>query len=401
MTILKVDALLTVSIAFFVILIGIYIQKKSKLLQKFCIPSPVVGGLLFSIILSCLHYFEIVIVTFDNSPQRIFMIIFFATIGFSASLRFLYNSGKTVTILFFSLCLLVCLQNFLGISIAYFLGHNSAFGLANSSITMLGGHGTGIAFADILENEFNLQYATTIIGTAATFGLISGSLLGGPIAGQLMKLKGLNLKPQKYTARPSTDKNKTDPNIFICKDGLFNAITLTAIAVGIGSPLSSWIKSYGIILPEYVGGMLVAALLRNISEFSKTFNINHNELKAIGDIFLSLFLAMALMQIQLLLLTKPAFFSMFIILTSQTILVVLFARFFIFKVLGKNYDAVVMSCGCVSLGLGATPNAIANMQAFITKHYPAPKAFFSVLISGSVLIDFFNAGIITTLLNLL
>ena len=398
MPVLKIDALLTVSIAFLVLLLGAYIQKKVTPLKRFFIPAPVIGGLLFSIILSFLSYFEIVVFKFDTSAQRIFMVVFFATIGFSASLRFLYASGKVVIILFLSLCLLVCLQNFLGISLAHMLGHTSAFGLANGSITMVGGHGTGVAFSEILEHEFNLQCAATITATAATFGLISGSLLGGPIARHLMKLKHFNLKPEKDAVHPDVEKSDEDRTISICKHGIFNAITVIAIAIGIGELLSSWIKSYGVILPEYIGAMFVAALLRNVSDFSNVFEIKHNELQIIGAIFLSLFLAMALMQIQLLLLAKLAF-SMLIILMAQIILVILFARFVIFNALGRNYDAVVMSCGCVGLGLGATPNAIANMEAFTAKNYPAPQAFFAVPIAGSVLIDFFNAGTITTLLN--
>ncbi|MBK2126383.1 sodium/glutamate symporter [Fangia hongkongensis] len=394
---LESNALLTIAISILVLLAGIFIQKRVNILSRFFIPPPVVGGLLFSILIAILAYFELLHIHFDSSAQNYFMLIFFATIGFSASLRFLFIGGRTVIILFVCMCILVILQNLLGVSLANLLGLSSAFGMANSSVTMVGGHGTGIAFSQILEDNFGLKSATTITAAAATFGLIAGSLSGGPVARYLMKK--YQLKPKEDAVHPDTRKSNEDRVLSICQHGVFNAVVMIILAIGIGSLFSAWFESMNIILPPYIGAMLAAAIIRNLADATDIFEIKDTELQMLGAISLSIFLSMALMQMKLLSLVSLAL-PMLLILFAQLILVVLFARFVIFRALGKNYDAAVMTCGTVGLGMGATPNAIANMEAFTAKNYPAPQAFFVVPIVGSVLIDFFNAGAITTFLNI-
>ena len=394
---LSINPLMTTAIAILVLLMGVYIQKRVNILSRFFIPPPVVGGILFSIVLAVLNYFSILHINFDASAQQYFMLIFFATIGFAASLKFLFIGGRAVLILFLCMCVLVILQNVLGVSLANLMGLPSAFGIANGSVTMIGGHGTGLAFSPLLENQFGLDNAATITAAAATFGLIAGSLTGGPVARNIMKK--YQLKSHKDAAHPDTKKSNEDRLLKICQHGIFNAVVMIALAVGLGSLVSAWFESMNITLPNYIGAMVIAAILRNTSDFSDWFEIKHTELQVLGAISLSIFLAMALMQLKLLQLISLAL-PMLLILFAQLILVIIFARWVVFYLLGKNYDAAVMTCGTVGLSMGATPNAIANMEAFTAKNYPAPQAFFVVPIVGSVLIDFFNAGIITTFLNI-
>ncbi len=395
---LQINNLLTIAIAILVLLVGIFIQKRVNILSRFFIPAPVVGGLLFSILVAVLSYFDYMHINFDASAQQYFMLIFFATIGFAASLRFLFIGGKAVLILFACMCLLVILQNSLGVSLAMLLDMPTAFGLVNSSITMIGGHGTGLAFAGTLQNDFGLQNAATITAAAATVGLIAGSLSGGPVAKFLMRKYKPEVTGAKMDAE-SLKKLQLHKPSKISQEGIFNAVIMIALAIGFGSIFSAWFKSLNIILPDYIGAMLAAAILRNCSDMTDWYEISHTELQVLGAISLSIFLSMALMQMKLLALVNLAI-PMLVILLAQVVLMVLFAIFVIYKLLGKSYDAVVMTCGTVGLGMGATPNAIANMDAFVAKNRPAPQAFFVVPIVGSVLIDFFNAGMITAFLNI-
>ena len=251
---LQVNNLLTVAIAILVLLVGIFIQKRVKILSRFFIPAPVVGGLLFSILVAVLSYFDYIHINFDASAQQYFMLIFFATIGFAASLRFLFIGGKAVLILFACMCLLVVLQNSLGVSLAMLLDMPTAFGLANSSITMIGGHGTGLAFAGTLQNDFGLQNAATITAAAATVGLIAGSLSGGPVAKFLMRKYKPEVTGAKMDAE-SLKKLQLHKPSKISQEGIFNAVIMIALAIGFGSIFSAWFKSLNIILPDYIGAM--------------------------------------------------------------------------------------------------------------------------------------------------
>lgn len=392
-----INPLMTLAIAVFVLLVGMYLQKRIAILEKFYIPAPVIGGLLFSMITAVMVYFQWVNIQFESGAQGIFMVAFFATVGFSASIRFLIQGGRMVVLLFLCIALLVVLQNLLGISIAKLLGMTVPFGIANGSVTLVGGHGTGIAFSGILADNYGLLNATTLTAAAATFGLISGSLMGGPVARYLVRKYDLK-PPQDVFHRPS-EKTDKKPQLKISESGIFNAAIMIIIAIGIGSLFSAWVKSRGIVLPDYIGAMLVAAILRNVSEYTGWYPVKQNEITVLGGISLSLFLAIALMQMKLLSLVSMAL-PMLVILICQVIMMVLYARFVIFNVLGRNYDAAVMTCGSIGMGLGATPNAVANMEAFTRQNFPSPQAFFVVPIVGSFLIDFVNSGTITLFLNM-
>ncbi len=388
----------TILMAVVILLVGRFLQSRISILSKFFIPAPVIGGFLFSVIFSGLHYFQVIDFVFDAFLQKMLMIAFFATVGFSASFKFLKIGGKTVCLFLVCAATLVILQNVLGVSLAWMLGQSGAFGMATASIPMTGGHGTAAAFGPLLENKFNLANGSSITIAAATFGLIAGSLLGGPIGRRLMAKH--DLKPNEKllkAAHVEIDLNE-DKVLKISEHGMFNAITNIAFAIGVGSVISYWFDYYSWIMPEYIGAMFAAAFIRNLSDYSGWFMIKDNEVTVIGNMTLSLFLAMALMNMNLISLANLAL-PMLIILCGQVLMMGLFAYFITFRVMGKDYDAAVMAVGHCGFGLGATPNAMANMEAFTAKNYPSPQAFFVLPIVGSLFIDFINSGVITTFLN--
>ncbi len=390
----------TLLMAVVILIVGRWVQTRVSVLEKFFIPAPVIGGFIFSVIFSLLAYFQVIHLEFDAFLQKMLMIAFFATVGFSASFKFLRKGGKVVMLFLLCASILVILQNVLGVSLAWMLGESPAFGMATSSIPMTGGHGTAAAFGPLLEGKFFLESGSSITIAAATFGLIAGSLLGGPIGRRLMKK--YNLKPNEKElkeAHVASDLNE-DKQLKITEHGMFNAVTVIAFAVGGGSVISYYLNSYALVMPEYIGAMFAAAFIRNLSDYSGWFKINDNEVTVLGNITLFLFLAMALMKMNLISLVDLAL-PILVILFAQVLMMGLYAYFITFRVMGKTYDAAVMAVGHCGFGLGATPNAMANMEAFTAKNFPSPQAFFVLPIVGSLFIDFINSGVITAFLNFL
>jgi ESS family glutamate:Na+ symporter len=385
--------------AVIVLIVGRLLQSKIKILERFFIPAPVIGGLVFSIIITILAENNLLKLEFNNTLQTMLMIAFFATVGFSASVKFLIKGGAAVVLFLILATILVFMQNVLGVTLSKILGQGSLFGMALSSIPMTGGHGTAGAFGPILESH-GLDNASSISIAAATFGLIAGSLIGGPVAKRLMKKH--DLKPNVddlHDAHFEADHNR-ESAVKISESGMFNAISVISFAIGLGAIITFGFEQLKWVFPVYIGAMFAAAIIRNLSDFTGLFTIKDNEVQVVGEICLSLFLAMALMRMNLASLLDLAI-PILIILFSQVLLVALFAYFITFRVMGKNYDAAVMACGHCGFGLGATPNAMANMNAFTARNFPSPKAFFVLPIVGSLFIDFVNAGTITGFLNFL
>lgn len=390
----------TILAAVLVLLLGRFVQKKVTLFNNFFIPAPVIGGFIVSLILSILGHFEIMTVLFDNTLQNMLLITFFTTVGFSASITLLRREGKMVLWFFFCVGLLIILQNIVSLSIAWLLGQSPALGMATGSIPMTGGHGTSAAFAPLLANDLHLDHALSITTAAATFGLIAGSLLGGPVGRLLMS---------RYQVKPDVDLLEAahvkadldeDKPLMISEHGLFDAVVATALAFGIGGFITLIFTHYDIVIPAYIGAMIAAAVIRNIVDLSDRLTINDNGVTLIGNISLGLFLSMALMQMNLIALVDLAI-PIFILLSAQVVLVALYAYFVTFRVMGKDYDAVVVAVGHCGFSLGATPNAMANMDTFTARHFPSPQAFFLLAIAASLFVDFFNASVITSFVNFL
>ena len=377
----------TVGFAIILLLLGRWIKKKVNFFEKFFIPAPVIGGTLFSIILLIGHQTETFTFTFNDDIKNLLMIAFFTTVGFSASLKILKKGGIGVALFLLAAVILVILQDIIGPVLAKALGINPLLGLAAGSIPLTGGHGTSGAFGPYLE-DLGATGATVVAVASATYGLIAGCLIGGPIARRLM-IKN-NLKPTEN--KEGVDNSLLGSATEATEESLFSAVVYVGIAMGIGALINNMLAKAGIKFPVYLMGMVVAAIIRNILDFNQK-QLPFTEIGIVGNISLSLFLSMALMSMKLWQLIDLAI-PLIIILLVQTTLMAFFAYFITFNIMGRDYDAAVMSTGHCGFGLGATPNAMANMETFTRSNGPSVKAFFIIPIVGSLFIDFINAGVI-------
>ena len=377
----------TVGFAIILLLLGRWIKKRVSFFEKFFIPAPVIGGTLFSIILLIGHQTGTFTFSFNDDIKNLLMIAFFTTVGFSASLKILAKGGLGVILFLLAAVVLVILQDIVGPVLAKTLGINPLLGLAAGSIPLTGGHGTSGAFGPYLE-DLGATGATVVAVASATYGLIAGCLIGGPIARRLM-IKN-NLKPTESKEGVANSLLGSAPEV--TEESLFSAVVYIGIAMGIGALINNMLAKAGIKFPVYLMGMVVAAIIRNILDFNQK-QLPFSEIGIVGNISLSLFLSMALMSMKLWQLIDLAV-PLIVILLAQTVLMAFFAYFITFNIMGRDYDAAVMSTGHCGFGLGATPNAMANMETFTTANGPSVKAFFIIPIVGSLFIDFINAIII-------
>lgn len=383
----------TLAISIFVLIIGKFIRKKIRILEKFFIPAPVIGGTLFSLVLLLGHITNIFSFEFDGVLKDFLMLTFFTTIGFTASGKLLKKGGIGVIIFLFTATLLAVVQNIVGVFLAKIFGLNPLLGLVVGSIPLTGGHGTSGAFGIVLE-EMGVTGAFSVAIAAATYGLIAGCLLGGPIAKKLKER--YNLKPNLEELKEENTKEETKE--LLGEEGAFLAIMLTAMAMGLGYWVAPFLKNYGVVIPVYIGPMIVAAIIRNISD---TMNkpLPMKALSSTGNISLALFLAMALMALKLWELAALAI-PIATILIVQTIVTGIYAYFITFRLNGRDYDSAVITTGHCGFALGATPNAMANMDVFMKENGFAPRAYFVLPIVGALFIDFTNATVITIFINL-
>jgi len=379
----------TVGFAIILLLLGRWIKRRVNFFEKFFIPAPVIGGTLFSIILLIGHQTETFTFSFNDDIKNLLMIAFFTTVGFSASLKILKKGGVGVALFLLAAVILVVMQDIVGPVLAKALGINPLLGLAAGSIPLTGGHGTSGAFGPELE-KLGATGATVVAVASATYGLIAGCLIGGPIARRLM-IKN-NLKPTE--SKEGVDNSLLGSATEVTEESLFSAVVYVGIAMGIGALINNMLAKAGIKFPVYLMGMVVAAIIRNILDFNQK-QLPFSEIGIVGNISLSLFLSMALMSMKLWQLIDLAV-PLIIILLVQTVLMAFFAYFITFNIMGRDYDAAVMSTGHCGFGLGATPNAMANMETFTKANGQSVKAFFIIPIVGSLFIDFINAGVIQT-----
>ncbi|MBP2025442.1 ESS family glutamate:Na+ symporter [Peptoniphilus stercorisuis] len=395
--IIKPDMMQTAAICIVVLFIGKWIKGKVDFFEKFCIPAPVIGGFLFAIIHLFLREFGILEFQMDVTFQDPFMMFFFTSIGLIASIDIIKKGGVGVIIFYIATVILVFLQNGVGIGIAKFLGEDSLLGLLCGSITMVGGHGTaGVWGPEFVKNGF--VGANEIGMAAATFGLIMGSLIGGPIGGRLIKKN--NLAPSVLDKEENIRYKEEELINTVVEEINVNeilktmAVIFVSIAIGVilkNELLKLWQK---LILPAYVTSMLIAGIYRNTIGRKGTFKVNERCANLLGDIGLNMFLAMALTNLKLWQLAEVAG-PMIIILLVQTLIIVLYTTFVTFNIMGRDYDAAVLSAGMCGFGMGATANGVANMSSVVEKYGPAPKAFFILPIVGAFLIDLTNTFAIT------
>ena len=391
---IKMDMIQTVGLAVVILIIGRFLRKKVKFFETYCIPSPVIGGFLFAIINLFLRQMNLIIFEFDNTLQSFFMTLFFTSIGFNASWRLLKIGGRKVIMFLIVSIILVVLQNILAVGIGYATGVDPLIALLTGSTAMTGGHGTAAAMAPIVE-ELGHTGAKSVAIAAATFGLIAGSSLGGPLANRLIKGRKLEVVAEEVDNQQvrndeflfNNDVKKLDGESFA------KAFFMILLAMFIGSYVSTFLNQF-LNFPNYIGPMIVAAILRNISDHTTKFDLHYEEVHILEDVSLNLFLGMAMISLKLWELSSVAG-QLAVLLLAQAVLAWIFIYFITFKLMGSNYDAAVLSAGHAGFGLGATPNGIANMQSVCDKYKYSHIAFFVMPIVGALFIDFFNVAIIS------
>ena len=393
---IQLDMYQTLAAAVLVLLLGSYLRKKINILEKFCIPAPVIGGLLFAIFTCVCYTTGIIEFSFDDTLREVCMVFFFTSVGFQANLKVLKSGGKSLLVFLALVITLIFSQNLLAIGLSKVLGLNPLIGMCTGSIPMVGGHGTAGAFGPVLE-DFNIKGATTICTAAATFGLITGSLVGGPIGKRLIEKRNLMCNvPSEDDSLLVEDEEKHQRHTNMYATAVFQLI----LAIGLGTIFSYFLTKTGLTFPIYIGAMLAAALMRNITEYSSKGTIHMGEINDLGGISLSLFLGMAMITLKLWELATLAL-PLVILLAAQTRLICVFTSFAIFNVMGRDYDAAVLSAGTCGFGMGATPNAMANMQAICDLYVPSVKAYLIIPLIGSLFADFINSLVITFFINIL
>ena len=395
---LQLDIAQTVGIAAVLLVVGDFIKKHVSVLERYFIPGPIIGGVLFSLIALVGYQTGSFTFVFYDNMRAFLLLVFFTTIGFSASFELLKKGGIGVALFLAAAVGLVVIQNTLGAALASVLGVNPLIGLAAGSISLTGGHGTSAAFGPLLEQAGAVGALPAAIA-AATYGLVAGCLIGGPVGSLLMRRNGLKGPAQQPAPTPSAHANMAAVNDETNHQTVMYATILVTVAIGAGTLLVNWLKDLGITLPAYLGPMLVAALLRNVIDW-RNWKLPMEQFDVVGSVSLAFFLAMALMSMKLWELAQVAG-PLLIILLVQTVVMFAYAYFVTFRVMGSDYDAAVIAAGHCGFGMGATPNAMANMQAFTEANGPSLKAFFVIPLVGSLFIDFFNAVIITGYMNYL
>ena len=419
---IELNMIQTAGIGAFALIVGIILTRKVAFLQRFCVPSPVSGGIIFSLLTLALYSWFHIEVSFDGTLKDVFMLAFFTSVGFQSDLKVLKQGGKLLIVMLGLLVVIIAMQNLMPIGIARLMGVNPLIGIATGSVSMTGGHGTAGGFASVLE-EMGLRGAGTIGMSAATFGLIAGSMIGGPLAERIIrkKLTHEQMQPQDEEidpamagiesdeASPAGRAKRVSTNEVEFQQ-YAKAFYCIILVMGAGTLMSWLLAKTGITFPTYFGALILAAIARNTLGFI-CFKRNDKWIKAdklldmdriisVGNICLSLFLGMAMISLKLWELQSLAF-PLIVMLVSQVLMMALFVYFVAFPLLGRDYDAAVLCAGICGFGLGATPNAMANMSAVCYKYRYAVKPFLIVPIIGAMFADFINTGILTFFLNFL
>ena len=422
MTSIELDMIQTAGIGALALIVGMVLTRKVGFLQRFCVPSPVSGGIIFSLLTLALYGWGNVEVSFDGTLKDVFMLAFFTSVGFQSDLKVIKQGGRMLVIMLALLVVIIALQNLMPMGITKVMGVDPLIGMAAGSISMTGGHGTAGGFASVLEG-MGLHGAGTIGMAAATFGLISGSMIGGPLAERIIRKKLTHEQMQTPDeevdpAMAGIESDEASPTgrakRLSSNEQEFQqyakATYCIVLVMGAGTIMSWLLAKTGVTFPTYFGALILAAIARNTLGFV-SFKRNGKRVKAdklldmdriisVGNICLSMFLGMAMISLKLWELQSLAL-PLVVILVAQVAMMDFFVYFVAFRLLGRSYDAAVLCAGICGFGLGATPNAMANMSAVCYKYRYTVKPFLIVPIIGAMFADLINTGMITLFLNIL
>lgn len=390
-----------------VLLVGRFLVSRVRVLSKFNIPEPVVGGLIAAVLVLALHQINGFSIQIEKGLQDGFMLMFFASIGLSADFKRLRSGGWPLVLFTLLVTGFIVVQNLVGMSLATLLGLKPITGLITGSITLVGGHGTAAGWGQIFESDFGVQGAVALGMACATFGLVCGGLIGGPVARRLMKKVELPVKVE-----PATGAVKTRSKIVfeqphrqrsITADSTIETLALFAICLASASYLSDFMAEHfsdsSFVIPTFVWALASGVVVRNLLTRAFKITVFERSVGVIGNVSLSLFLAMALLSLELWMI-KDLAIPLIIILGMQAVVMVLFATFIVFRVMGKDYDAAVLAGGFCGFGMGATPTAVANMQAVTDRYGSSYKAFLIVPMVGAFFIDIINATMLAAITSL-
>ena len=391
---IDVNMFFSLGVAVLALILGHGIKTHSHLLRRFCIPSPIVGGLVIAVVCFALYAADVVEFSFNTDLQSFFMMVFFTTVGFQADFKHLKAGGKQFFILVALVALLIVVQNLVAIGLSMGFGLDPLMGLCMGSIPMVGGFGTAGAFGPELEN-LGIEGALTTCIAAATFGMVAGSLIGGPVANHLIVKNSLMEATGEQAEIDDFDADKP-----MSGEKYTLAFFLVMIAISLGEFISWGISETGLIFPGYIGSMIVAAVMRNLLDRRPGREVPMTEVGNISNISLTIFLGFAMIGLKIWQLADLAL-PMVVILLVQTIVMFLFAYFLCFRTMGRDYDAAVMSGGMCGFGMGAVTNAMANMQAITSKYVPSQKAFLLIPLAGVMFADLINSMVLVFFMNVL
>ena len=382
---INLNSTTTLALAALLLIMGYSINKRVTILNKYCIPAPVVGGFLFMFLTWLGHISSTFKFNFENIFQSTFMLAFFTTVGLGASFSLLKKGGKLLIIYWLTCGIISIFQNIIGITITKITGLEAPYALLSSAISMIGGHGAALAYGGTFA-KMGYESAPLVGAAAATFGLITAVLIGGPLGRRLI---------EKYNLRPDNNENfdqsvteiNTDKGVKLLDLDIIKNVVVILLCMAIGSYISTLIgKLIKMDFPSYVGSMFVAVIVRNINEKTHTYNFNFSLVDGIGNVMLNLYLSLALMTLKLWELSG-LIGGVLLVVACQVIFMIIIAYFVVFRILGSNYDAAVMCSGLCGHGLGATPSAIVNMTAINEKYGMSRKAMMIVPIVGAFLVD--------------
>ncbi|WP_284335664.1 sodium/glutamate symporter [Comamonas sp. NoAH] len=399
------SAYYTLILAVLVLLLGKFLVTRIRFLRDFNIPEPVAGGLVVATVIFILHSTLGWSFGFESSLQTAFMLVFFSSIGLSANFAKLRQGGSGLVIFLGVIAAFILVQNSVGVGLATILGLDPLVGLVAGSITLIGGHGTAGAWGSVLEQQHGLTGATTLGMACATFGLVIGGILGGPLAKRLItrhrlakprsEADQLSLQPDAVTEHSNVanfESSGKTPRL-ITADAAIETLALFAACLAFGEFMSTVTKGTAIQLPTFVWCLGGGVVIRNALDYIFGFKVFDRAIDVFGNAALSIYLAIALLSLKLWELSDLAG-SLMIILAVQTLVMALYATFVTFRIMGKNYDASVLAAGHCGFGMGATPTAVANMQAITNQYGPSHKAFLIVPLVGAFFIDIINAFLI-------
>ncbi|MDC4116067.1 sodium/glutamate symporter [Acinetobacter baumannii] len=395
--------------AVIVLLLGRFLVNRIDFLKRYNIPEPVAGGLVAAVVSLLVHTFWGYSIVFSSELQTSFMLVFFASIGLSANFMKLKEGGTALVIFLICVASFIVVQNAVGMSLATLLGLDPLIGLIAGSITLTGGHGTAGAWGEILESQHGIQGALALGMASATFGLIIGGVIGGPLAKLLINRYSLaQAKTNAEIQQRDThvEQNSDDLAPFenphqvrlITADNAITTLGMFAACLAFAEFMTGFSKGTWFELPTFVWALGGGVILRNILESVLKVDIFDRAIDVFGNASLSLYLAMALLSLKLWQLADLAG-PLVVILGAQTLTMALYAVFVTFRVMGKNYDAAVLAAGHCGFGMGATPTAVANMQAITNMYGPSHKAFLIVPLCGAFFVDLINATVIQLMLK--